>query len=121
MTRLMLLLSQNSDGVLQEAWAVVFLMAALATVISLGLFLGTHKRRTGFAVIGYSIMTIGTALVVFLDLRVLGTILALIGGVLAMFWYCTTLTRPIDPWSRGTSRAGALDSTSAQRSYLESQ
>ena len=83
----MLVLMQNSRGALDEAWGIVFLMAALATFVSLAIFLGTRTRSAGQATVGYAIITAGIAMLLFLDMPVVGAIVALPGLVLSVHAY----------------------------------
>jgi hypothetical protein len=89
----MLLLAQNSDGALHEAWGIVFFMGVLATLVSLAVFLATRTRRAGHATGGYAIMTVGIAILLFLDLPVVGMIIALPGLALALYAYTSARSK----------------------------
>src|SRR5215510_10617822 len=70
-----------------DAWGIVFFISALAMLVSMVVFLGTRTRRSGQAALGYAIMTVGIAILLFLDLPVLGAIVALPGAALALYAY----------------------------------
>lgn len=80
-------LAQNSAGALDEAWGTVFLMGVAATLVCLVVYLATRRGSMGRAALGYALISIGIALFLFLDMPVVGTLVAIPGVALFLHWY----------------------------------